>query len=119
MEDLAQDWFVNLCLTAETALEPIELLSSFKRIEKEMGSVKERPKGPRLIDIDLIFYGKRLVNRDQLRIPHPSYRQRLFVLHPLLEIEPDALDPESGASIQVYLSQVPPGQTLEKMGPTD
>ena len=115
VEDLAQDWFVNLCLSGVTLLEPRELLAAFKRIEKDMGSVKERPKGPRLIDIDLIFYGKRLVNEEPLRIPHPSYRKRLFVLHPLLEIEPEALDPESGLFVKDYVSKIPAGQDLEKL----
>lgn len=106
---------MNLCLKGSASGEPRELLAAFKQIEKDMGSTKERPKGPRLIDIDIIFYGNKLVNEEPLCIPHPSYRKRLFVLHPLLEIEPKAVDPESGLPVKEYLSQAPPDQTIEKL----
>jgi len=85
-----QPWFINCAVELETALSPRELLDSALAIEREMGRDRATapPKGPRLIDIDILLYDARAINEPNLRIPHPAMQQRRFVLEPLAEICP-------------------------------
>jgi 2-amino-4-hydroxy-6-hydroxymethyldihydropteridine diphosphokinase len=90
---LEQPWFINSVVEAETALEPREVLRVLREIEAEMGSRKEFPGGPRLVDLDLLLYGDEVVETPELRVPHPRMHLRRFVLQPLAEIAPDARHP--------------------------
>src|SRR5438093_131649 len=87
---LDQPWFLNTALEAETFFAPEELLSVCLEIEKENQRSRDsdRPKGPRTLDIDIIFYGAEIIRRPGLTIPHPSFSARRFVLVPLAEIAP-------------------------------
>jgi 2-amino-4-hydroxy-6-hydroxymethyldihydropteridine diphosphokinase len=94
-----QPEFLNLAVEIETALGPLELLNAVKAIETALGRVPTEPWGPRVIDIDIVLYGDRIVSTDTLSIPHKEFRNRLFVLIPLREIAPNAIDPVSGLTV--------------------
>ena len=97
--DIDQPPFLNLAVGIETALAPLELLDATQDIEREMGRVPSRRWGPRLIDIDIVLWDGRKVDSSRLTIPHPEFRHRAFVLRPLAEIAPDAVDPATGLSV--------------------
>ncbi|MBI4224106.1 MAG: 2-amino-4-hydroxy-6-hydroxymethyldihydropteridine diphosphokinase [Deltaproteobacteria bacterium] len=86
--------FINGAVQIETALMPEALHRTLKQIELRMGR-EPRPKKwrPRLIDLDLLFYGDQIVETPALKIPHPHAHERLFVLEPLAEIAPDFVHP--------------------------
>ncbi|MBU6341850.1 MAG: 2-amino-4-hydroxy-6-hydroxymethyldihydropteridine diphosphokinase [Bacteroidetes bacterium] len=81
-----QENFYNMVVMTNTSMDPRELLQSIDGIEKELGRVKSEKWGPRLIDIDILLYGKRVVRDKGLEIPHPELQDRQFVLVPLMEI---------------------------------
>jgi 2-amino-4-hydroxy-6-hydroxymethyldihydropteridine diphosphokinase len=89
-----QPWFLNMAVKAKCKFEPDELLKLCKKIEKKMGrdfSVKRY--GPRVIDIDILFYGSLVFKSRDLIIPHPMMHERRFVLEPLCEIAPRKIHP--------------------------
>ncbi|MBI5599134.1 MAG: 2-amino-4-hydroxy-6-hydroxymethyldihydropteridine diphosphokinase [Deltaproteobacteria bacterium] len=98
-----QPAFLNCVMEIETSLPPHELLTFLKGIEAKMGRAPARPAGwpsspqdrwgPRTIDLDIIFYGDRVVDARELKIPHPLAHKRGFVLIPLSEIAPDVVHP--------------------------
>ncbi|MCD8039945.1 MAG: 2-amino-4-hydroxy-6-hydroxymethyldihydropteridine diphosphokinase [Clostridia bacterium] len=91
--------FLNACVKIETYLEPLALLAEINRIENDGGRVRGVKWGDRTLDIDIIFYGREVINSDALTIPHPDYINRDFVLEPLKEIAPDFVCP-------VYLKRI-------------
>jgi 2-amino-4-hydroxy-6-hydroxymethyldihydropteridine diphosphokinase len=93
---LQQAWFLNCVVEAETALLPAELLRQLRAIEARMGSKKAFAKGPRLLDLDILLYGDKVVDQPDLQVPHPRMAQRRFVLVPLAEIAPEVTHPVSG-----------------------
>ena len=88
---IAQDWFVNACALAETALVPNDLLALCLRVERELGRIREVKWGPRVIDIDILTYDDVEVSTPSLTLPHPFAAERAFVLLPLAEIAPDLI----------------------------
>lgn len=89
-----QDPFYNSVVVVETDLDPVTLVGRLLDIEREMGRVRRRRWGPRLIDLDLILHGDLSILTPSVEVPHPRYRQRRFVLEPLVEAWPDARDPD-------------------------
>ena len=81
--------FVNACVLARTTLEPLDLLDFVKATERAMGRRETRRWGPRIIDIDLLFYEDLSWRDDRLILPHPGVLERAFVLLPLAEIAPN------------------------------
>lgn len=88
-----QDAFLNQVIKAETYLEPESLLRHLKRLETALGRVPNFQNGPRLIDIDILFFDDAVIDTSPLVVPHPRLHQRAFVLVPLAEIEPDFVHP--------------------------
>lgn len=88
-----QPEFINMAIEAETSLSPEELLRALKDIEKEMGRKDTVRWGPRIIDLDILFYDDIVINMGHLQIPHPLLHKRDFVLLPLSEIAPDKVHP--------------------------
>ena len=86
---LDQDWFLNSVVQAQTKLPPIDLLNAMRAIESEMGSRKAFPKGPRLIDLDILLYENQTIATPDLQVPHPRMLDRKFVMVPLVEISPE------------------------------
>ncbi len=93
MDVRAQPWFLNMAVECQTDLFPLQLLARLKKIEAQLGRRKTIAKGPRVIDIDIIFYGNFVIKTPALEIPHPRFRERRFVLAPLAELAPDLRDP--------------------------
>jgi 2-amino-4-hydroxy-6-hydroxymethyldihydropteridine diphosphokinase len=87
-----QPRFLNAVAEIRTELEPLALLRALKEIESTMGRVPTYRWGPRLIDLDIILYGERRVDLPDLKIPHPQYREREFVMVPLRQIAPEVAD---------------------------
>lgn len=98
--------FLNQVIEVSTWLQPRALLRFLKRIEKKMGREKLILNGPRVIDLDIIFYGSRVLTSLDLQIPHPRMVGRAFVLAPLNEIAPDVIHPGLGISVQEMLTTV-------------
>lgn len=83
---VAQGNFLNGAISIKTKLSAARLLQALKRIEKELGRRKTVKNGPRTIDLDILLYGDRIIERNNLKIPHPRMFEREFVIKPLLEI---------------------------------
>ncbi len=91
---LDQDWFVNGVLMAETSLRPTGLMKALKNIEKTLKQGKKAVRfGPRIIDLDIIYYGDTIMDTDTLIIPHPRMHRRCFVLKPLCDMEKSIVHP--------------------------
>lgn len=103
---LDQPDFLNQVIQVKADLEPLQLLRHLKRIEAQMGRETSFRYGPRLIDLDILFYGQRILEADVLRIPHPRLHERAFVLVPLNEIAPDFVHPILQKRIQDLLADV-------------
>lgn len=88
-----QPMFLNAALEVKTSLPPYKLLERFQSIEALIGRVRTVMWGPRLIDIDLLLYGNKIIDEERLKIPHPLMHTRLFVLEPLAEIAPNMVHP--------------------------
>jgi 2-amino-4-hydroxy-6-hydroxymethyldihydropteridine diphosphokinase len=88
-----QPWFLNQVLEVRSPLEPPALLRLAKSIEAALKRVPTVAKGPRTIDVDILFAGARVVDSPDLVVPHPRLHQRNFVLVPLAEIAPDLIHP--------------------------
>ncbi|WP_293444441.1 2-amino-4-hydroxy-6-hydroxymethyldihydropteridine diphosphokinase [Persephonella sp.] len=85
--------FINTVISGYTDIEPYELFKKVKDIEKKVGRIKRFRWGPREIDIDILFYGNLLIEKDDLIIPHPRIHERDFVLKPLSDLDPDFVHP--------------------------
>jgi len=109
-EMLDQPAFLNAVVGIETSLFPMQLLGRIRNIEREMGRRRVIPKGPRNIDIDILFYGRSVIDTPQLQVPHPRIAQRRFVLEPLGEIAPDLRHPLTGKTAVEMLLGVEPQQ---------
>lgn len=88
-----QDNFVNAVCIAETKLSPRELLKVLLKIELDMGRVRIIKWGPRIIDLDILFYEDLIIDEEDLKVPHIEIQKRSFVLEPVNEISPDKIHP--------------------------
>ena len=88
-----QPMFLNQVLMAKTYMQPEDLLGHLKRLETALGREPSFENGPRLIDIDILFYDDMVIDSPPLVIPHPRLHQRAFVLVPLNDIAPDLMHP--------------------------
>ena len=104
-ELLDQPWFLNQVVEAETTLFPRQLLARLLKIEQEMGRQRQIPKGPRIIDLDILLFGNVIVRGAGLDIPHPRMADRRFVLEPLAELVPAIRHPRSGRTVREMLSK--------------
>lgn len=101
-----QPSFLNMALVGTTLLPPLELLRALKKLETELGRAPSFRYGPRLLDIDIIFYGDQVLTSPELTLPHPKLAEREFVLRPLADIAPNWRDPIKDQSVAEMLSGV-------------
>ena len=115
-EIMDQPWFLNTAIEANTALGPDELLVACLAVEQENQRIRNRAKGPRTLDIDIIFYGSDIIRRAGLTVPHPSFSQRRFVLAPLVEIARDFVDPLSRKTVAELFEACPDSAEVYLIG---
>jgi 2-amino-4-hydroxy-6-hydroxymethyldihydropteridine diphosphokinase len=101
----SQPWFLNAAIAGATTLEPRALLDAILAIERERGRIRPYAGAPRTLDLDLVLYGDRIIDEPGLQVPHPRFRERLFVLEPLAEIAGEWIDPQTGKSVAALLSE--------------
>ena len=90
---LAQPWFLNCVVEVETSLVPRQLLEGLQAVERNLGSKKLVSRGPRIIDLDVLFHETDIIHEAGMEIPHPRLAERRFVLVPLAELAPELRHP--------------------------
>jgi 2-amino-4-hydroxy-6-hydroxymethyldihydropteridine diphosphokinase len=110
-----QPWFVNAAAEIRTALAPRPLLEALQEIERKMGRHGGTKWGPRVIDLDLLLYGQKVVREEGLVIPHPELHRRRFVLAPLCELAPYAIHPAFGVSLRGLMDRLTDPGRVERL----
>ncbi|MGA7855834.1 MAG: 2-amino-4-hydroxy-6-hydroxymethyldihydropteridine diphosphokinase [Candidatus Acidiferrales bacterium] len=102
-----QEWFLNGVVEVETKLTPQRLMQALLEIERSMGRLRLTPKGPRIIDMDILLFGSTILHEPGLEIPHPRMAERRFVLVPFAEIAAGAMHPVLKKTIAELLDETP------------
>ena len=110
-----QDTYLNQVVIFETALRPERVLETILEIEKRMGRERTKKWGPRIIDIDILFYDDLIYESEILKIPHPNMEMRRFVLVPLCELLSQMEHPLFGVSIKKLLDKCPDSCKVERI----
>jgi len=104
----AGGWFFNSVAEIETSLGPDELLATLGEVEEACGQPRRRERGEaRLVDLDLLLYGSRIIAESHLQVPHPRMHLRRFVLIPLAELDPGLVHPGLGTRVSDLLAHLP------------
>jgi 2-amino-4-hydroxy-6-hydroxymethyldihydropteridine diphosphokinase len=104
---IAQDWFLNTALKIQTDLTPRQLLHTMQSVQQLIGRKTSTVRyGPRIIDLDIIFFEDQILETPELTIPHPRMHKRRFVLQPICDIDPTIIHPMLGKSVQDLLNQL-------------
>ena len=98
-----QGKFLNAVWEIETRLAPMELKNKLFRIESQLGRKRTYPNASREIDLDILFYGDKIVQEEGLQIPHPRLHERAFVLMPLSELAPEKIHPQFKKTVRELL----------------
>ncbi|MSP51489.1 MAG: 2-amino-4-hydroxy-6-hydroxymethyldihydropteridine diphosphokinase [Alphaproteobacteria bacterium] len=110
----AQPWYLNAIAVVKTELDPHALLVRLLAVESEFGRVRCTPNAPRPIDLDLLAYGARAIDRGgPLELPHPRMHLRAFVLMPMADIAPMWRHPRLGATVRELLAALPVAERAE------
>ncbi|HEY2433041.1 MAG TPA: 2-amino-4-hydroxy-6-hydroxymethyldihydropteridine diphosphokinase [Vicinamibacterales bacterium] len=98
--------YLNAVGVGESELPPAALLARLQAIEEAAGRTRPYPNAPRTLDLDLILYGNEILETNGLQVPHPRFRERRFVLEPLLTLAPDLRDPLTGLTVSELRAQL-------------
>ena len=98
-------WFLNGVVQLDTDITPRSLLTILREIERSLGRDEDNRSGPRTIDLDILFYGQRIIDEPDLTVPHPRLHQRRFVLMPLSELDPLLVHPTMKKTINQLLAE--------------
>jgi 2-amino-4-hydroxy-6-hydroxymethyldihydropteridine diphosphokinase len=98
-----QPRFLNGAVTGYATHSASALLDALLAIERDLGRERPHPGAPRTLDLDLVLYGDAVIDEPGLQVPHPRFRERLFVLEPLAELAGEWIDPVTGRSISGLL----------------
>ncbi len=113
MED--QGYFCNLVVRIKTERSPEELLEVLLTIEKKLNRERSEKNGPRTIDLDILLYGSDIIDERGLTIPHKEMKKRDFVLVPLLDLDPDIVDPMSQKKFSVIEEKIKEKYIIKKV----
>ena len=103
----AQDWFINMIVKLETALDPFQLLDQIETAQRVAGRKGDAIRyGPRTLDLDIIFFDDRIIDSERLVVPHPRMHQRRFVLKPICDIDPAIIHPHLKINMQSLLDRL-------------
>lgn len=111
MED--QNYFVNAVAEVKTDMSAVNLLTVLQEIENGMGRKRETRGGPRIIDLDLLFYGQNIIAEKGLKVPHPEIHKRRFVLEPFCEIASYFIHPSFGVSLRGLKNRLDDNKIVE------
>ncbi len=112
---LDQPCFYNAVIEVQTTLPPEKLLFTILQTEQKLHRVREVRWGPRTIDIDILLYGDRVIEQEDLQVPHPRMKERAFVLAPLSELAGSRIIPGTGQTVEQLLQELPPGQKIRRL----
>ncbi len=115
VRDEDQPMYLNMVVGVRTSLEPKRLLVELLRIETENGRVRHRRGESRTLDLDILMYGKGVVESSELHIPHPRMHRRAFVMMPLAEIAPELVVPTLGKTVSEIAAALP-DQGVRRVG---
>ena len=107
--------YINACILARTTLTAEALLTALLSIEHQFGRVRQERWGARSLDLDLLFYGDRIIDLPCLTVPHPRLHERAFVLVPLADISPEWPHPQLGKTTAQLLNQLSASQPLQSV----
>lgn len=112
-----QPAFYNQVVAVKTVLSPRKALERLQSIEEALGRTRAEKWGPRIMDIDILFWGDQIVNEPNLTIPHPGIPQRRFTLMPLVEIRKDFIHPILQRDMKALLEECTDSLSVEKLFP--
>lgn len=110
-------WFLNGVVRLETEMVPERLLAVCRDMEQALGRNQERREGPRTLDLDILFYGNRVIDRANLVIPHPRLHLRRFVLAPMAELDPDWRHPVFNRTVRELLAHLSDPAEVRRLDP--
>lgn len=114
ISSIPQNDYINAVCTFQTTLHPCELLTILQNIEKSLGKVPKPKDAPRLIDLDILFFGEEVHSAPNLIIPHPRWFERLFVLIPLLDLT-DIIPGTNSTKLTDLITNFPYKQSIKKL----
>ena len=112
---LHQNYFYNSVLELKSKMMPMQLMKNIQLIEKKLQKNKRIINGPRKIDLDIIFWGKKKIRNHNLYIPHPRAKERDFVLLPLIDLDPFFRDPETQLTIKDLLNSLKDHYVIKRL----
>lgn len=109
---IPQDYFTNCAIAVKWSGSPAELLELLNRIELDMGRTRPIASGPRVIDLDILLFGDKVLSTPSLVIPHPELHRRRFALAPCVEIDPSIVHPVYQRLLDSFLVDIDPSQEI-------